>query len=122
MTKNQDRLKMPQPSEPAKQANQGKEPREPFSTGEVRRRVKRFLSTPETIIFPTHTLDRMEDHAMETTDVLNVFRGGAVWEQYQEFKAGKWRYCMGTSKFRIVFVFEEGAVCLITAIRLESKA
>lgn len=113
---------MTKESEPEKPAKQGREPKEPFSSGKVRRRVQRLLSTPDTIIFPTHTLDRMQNHAMETTDVLNVFRGGAVWEQYQEFKAGKWRYCMGTSKFRIVFVFEEGAVCLITAIRLESKA
>ena len=64
----------------------------------------------------------MADHGMETTDIHNVMRAGSVWEQYQEFTAGKWRYCMGTSKFRIVFVFEEDGVCLITAIRHESKA
>ncbi len=58
---------------------------------------------------------------METTDVVNVFRGGAVWDQYRDFKSGRWRYCMGTSKFRVVFVFEEGGVYLITAIRLESR-
>lgn len=115
MTKNQDGAKV------SKQPNDAKELKEPFHASEIKTRIKRCLAS-ESITFPDHTLDRMADHGMDSTDVHNVMRGGSVWENLHQLTKGKWRYCMGTSKFRIVFVFEEGGACLITAIRLESKA
>jgi hypothetical protein len=121
LTKDQDRPKIQEESKPAKQAKQRNEPNEPFHASEVKRRINCCLSSGS-ITFPDHTLDRMADHGMDTTDVHNVMRGGSVWESHNEFTKGRWRYCMGTSTFRIVFVFEEGGACLITAIRLESKA
>lgn len=95
-------------------------PTEPFHAAEVKSRVKRFLELPETIVFSTHALESMGKRGIESTDVYNVMRGGAAWDDFRECKAGRWRYCMGTRKFRVMFLFEEDAVVIITAIRLET--
>lgn len=105
MTKNQDEANLP----------------EPFHDNELKSRLKRFLTVPETIVFPNHALERMEDHGMETTDVFNVLRAGSVWGDFRECVRGRWRYCVGTRKFRVMFLFEEDALVIVTAIRLEPK-
>ena len=121
MTKDQGQPKIHEELGEPIEAKELKEAREPFHATEVKRRIKCCLELPEIIVFPDHTLERMADHDMQTTDVHNAMRGGAVWDQYRECKAGRWRYCMGTRKFRIVFILEDDAVVLITAISLERQ-
>lgn len=114
LTKDQDEAKV------AAGSRQAREPEEPFHAAEVKHRVKRFLEAPEAIVFSTHALESMERRDIESTDVYNVMRGGAAWDGFRECQAGRWRYCMGTRKFRVMFVFDEDALVIITAIRLES--
>lgn len=111
MTKDQDRTRI---------LDEPKQPREPFASKEVKERLAR--SIPTSVTFSNHALERMDERDIQTTDVFNVMRGGAVQDDRRECVAGKWRYCMETRMFRVLFVLEGDTVLIITAIRLETKS
>ena len=53
--------------------------------------------------FSVHALDEMEHDALETTDCLNVIRGGVF--EPPELIRGEWRYRASTPRMCVVLTF-----------------
>ncbi len=70
-----------------------------------------FRSIVETgvVAFSGHAQEEMKNDELETTDCLNVIRGGAVYPA--EFVNGEWRYKVSTQRICIV-------VALVSATRI----
>src|SRR4051812_26558991 len=65
-----------------------------------------------------HAVKELQKDKLETTDCLNVIRGGAF--DPPEFTNGEWRYAAGTPRIVLIIVFEsETKLRVITGWRVK---
>lgn len=80
----------------------------PMKPGEARP-LFRTIVEKGVVAFSAHAKEEMKKDELETTDCLNVIRGGVV--HPAEFENGEWRYRVSTQRICIV-------VALISPTRL----
>lgn len=84
------------------------DPERQMKPGEARPLFRGIVETG-VVAFSGHAQEEMENDELETTDCLNVIRGGAV--HPAEYVNGEWRYKVSTQRISIVVV-------LVSATRL----
>jgi hypothetical protein len=80
----------------------------PMKPGEARPFFREIVETG-VVAFSSHAKEEMEKDELETTDCLNVIRGGGV--HPAEFVNGEWRYRVSTQRMCIV-------VAIVSATRI----
>lgn len=80
---------------------------EPLTTSAARKAVRAALQSGK-IEFSGHAQREMKKDALETTDCVNVLRGGVV--EPPELDAGTWRYRVATQR-----------ICVVVALPMAAK-
>ena len=75
---------------------------EPFTPADARKLIREILAVGE-VQFSGHANKEMADDQLQTTDCLNVLRGGVV--QPPDFEKGTWRYRVVTARICVVVAF-----------------
>lgn len=88
---------------------------EPFDAAQAKRIIRTALGGG-TVAFTDHALDEMEKDDLQTTDIVNVLRGGVV--EPPEMEKGTYRYRVRTSRMCAVVAFRSASeVAVVTAWR-----
>ncbi len=89
-----------------------------LSPGQARKILPELLNkNPNFVSFTKHSLQEMQVDYLKTGDILNVFRGGKIYED-PEFENGSYRYRVQTSKITVVIAFRSPqSVIVVTAWR-----
>jgi hypothetical protein len=89
---------------------------EPLKPSEVRKLIHHILRNGDVTYSQPHAIERMEEREMDTSDCINILRGGTVREG--EYENGSWRYRVETPKMAVVVTFiDEGELMIVTVWR-----
>lgn len=88
---------------------------EPLSEREVVDLVRRILKEGGRVRFTTHSQDEMEADGLQEPDIVNVLRGGWVY-QPGEFENGSWRYRVETDRIAVVVAFRAADVLVVVTV------
>lgn len=86
-----------------------------LSPDEAKQRILKIIREG-VVSFSAHAFQEMKKDRIETTDIVNVLRGG--WVEEAEWENREWRHRVHTQKFCVVVSFPiENEVRVITAWR-----
>lgn len=89
---------------------------EPLKPSEARKLIHHILKNGDVTYSRPHAIERMEEREMDTSDCINILRGGKVREG--EYENGSWRYRVETPKMAVVVAFiDEDELMIVTAWR-----
>ena len=89
---------------------------EPLKPSEARKLIHHILKDGYVTYSRPHAIDRMKEREMDTSDCINILRGGKVREG--EYENGSWRYRVETPKMAVVVTFvAEDELMIVTAWR-----
>ncbi|QSV46771.1 DUF4258 domain-containing protein [Geobacter benzoatilyticus] len=89
---------------------------EPLKPSEARKLIQHILKDGYVTYSRPHAIDRMKEREMDTSDCINILRGGKVSEG--EYENGSWRYRVETPKMAVVVTFvAEDELMIVTAWR-----
>lgn len=89
---------------------------EPLKPSEARKLIQHILKDGYVTYSRPHAIDRMKEREMDTSDCINILRGGKVREG--EYENGSWRYRVETPKMAVVVTFvAEDELMIVTAWR-----
>lgn len=89
---------------------------EPLKPSEARKLIHHILKDGYVTYSRPHAIDRMKEREMDTSDCINILRGGKVREG--ESENGSWRYRVETPKMAVVVTFvAEDELMIVTAWR-----
>lgn len=89
---------------------------EPLKPSDARRLIHQILKHGDVTYAQPHAVQRMEQREMDTSDCINILRGGAVKDG--EYENGSWRYRVETPKMAVVVTFiDEDELMIVTAWR-----
>lgn len=84
---------------------------------EAKRVLREAIGRGGQLAFTTHARREMSKDGLESTDVVNVLRGGIVDEP--EWENGVWRYHVRTQRIEVVVEFRgEMSAVVVTAWRV----
>ena len=87
----------------------------PQKPAEVRRIIRRILESG-LVSYSGHALSEMKNDGLETTDCVNVLRGGVV--EPPDLHKGTWRYRVSTGRMCFVITLPDpDTVRVVTAWR-----
>ena len=90
---------------------------EPLKPPDAKRLAREIVENGE-VIFSGHAQEEMSDDGLETTDCLNLIRGG-VYEPAELIK-GEWRYRITTQRICVVVAFASMTrLRVVTAWRIQ---
>lgn len=90
---------------------------EPLAPADATRTLRAILAADGDFSFSDHAKREMAEDKMDEADILNVLRGGRMFEP-AEFENGTWRYRFHTYKFCVVVAFRsESEFRVVTAWR-----
>lgn len=92
---------------------------EPLKPGEARKLIHQILKDGYVTYSRPHALERMVARQMDTSDCINILRGGKVREG--EYENGSWRYRIETPKMAVVVTFIGGDELMIVTAWREKK-
>ena len=80
------------------------DPEKPLTTSKLRRAIRDCLETGS-VVFSSHSIQRMEERNIIETDVVNVLKNGLS-QSDPEWNNWHWRYKVETRNYGVVVTFE----------------
>lgn len=89
-----------------------------LNVNQAKKVIQEFINSgAPNITFTKHSLDRMAEKDIETTDVLNVLRAGFIYDEPEEINSS-FRYRIETSRMLVVVALKDpDNITIVTAWR-----